>query len=271
VKDKYKRYYAFGAPDAQTVSTDQAYRYTGKPFDEDGAIDLYYYGARYYDPYLGAFPAIDPRRGDYPSLSPYVYAADNPLKYKDPNGQWINFAIGAAIGAVTEIGGQIAVGMVEGKSFGDAVGGIDWSDVGVSTALGAATSGLSAIKAIGTAGKIGIAVASNVAEGAIQANTGTTTSEYGAGEAAVDAITGLGGGVAGEVVSDAAKTSKKAGQLTKAAKKAQNIADAGRPRAAQTKRAAVAAKKASQYGTTAATATGATTTETTEDILRPQN
>jgi len=86
VKDNYKRYYAFGDAAQQTVSTDQRYRYTGKPFDDEDAFDLYYYGARYYDPKLGRFIAVDPLAGKYPEWSPYVYCMNNPLMYVDPNG-----------------------------------------------------------------------------------------------------------------------------------------------------------------------------------------
>ncbi len=86
VKDTYKRYYAFGDAAQQTVSTDQRYRYTGKPFDDEGAFDLYYYGARYYDPKLGRFIAVDPLAGKYPSWSPYAYTLDNPMNLLDPDG-----------------------------------------------------------------------------------------------------------------------------------------------------------------------------------------
>jgi len=72
----------------QTVSTGQKYRHTGKPFDDEGAFDLYYYGARYYDPRLGRFISIDPASSIYPGLSPYVYAGNNPLKYFDLDGDW---------------------------------------------------------------------------------------------------------------------------------------------------------------------------------------
>ena len=44
VKDKYV-YSAFGdAESRQSTSTNQAYRYTGKPLDEELNLDLYYYG-----------------------------------------------------------------------------------------------------------------------------------------------------------------------------------------------------------------------------------
>ena len=86
VKDKYYTS-SFGAPTGQTVSLNQRYRYTGKPFDEDGGIDLYYYGARYYDPMLGRFLAVDPLASKYPGWSPYLYTLDNPLRFIDPDGK----------------------------------------------------------------------------------------------------------------------------------------------------------------------------------------
>jgi RHS repeat-associated protein len=86
VGDKYM-YYAFGDNKGSLVSTNQPRRYTGKPFDDDAGIDLYYYGARYYDPTIGRFISVDPSANQYPSWGPYVYAADNPLKYIDPDGR----------------------------------------------------------------------------------------------------------------------------------------------------------------------------------------
>jgi len=62
------------------------YKYTGKPLDDDGGLGIYYYGARYYDARIGRFLAVDPLKNKYPSWSPYVYCANNPLKYIDPFG-----------------------------------------------------------------------------------------------------------------------------------------------------------------------------------------
>ncbi len=49
----------------------------------------YYYGARYYDPKLSIFLSVDPLFEKYPTLSPYIYTANNPVKYVDPDGRKI--------------------------------------------------------------------------------------------------------------------------------------------------------------------------------------
>ncbi len=48
---------------------------------------------RYYDAATGRFLQIDPHASKYPSLSPYSYVANNPLKYIDPDGKDIAFAV----------------------------------------------------------------------------------------------------------------------------------------------------------------------------------
>ncbi len=86
VRDKY-RYKPFGGMESgQSVNVGQSYRYTGKPIDEELDMDWYYYGARYYDPEIGRFLAVDPLASDYPSWGPYVYTLNNPLKHVDPTG-----------------------------------------------------------------------------------------------------------------------------------------------------------------------------------------
>jgi len=98
VRDKHK-YQAFGGSDGSSVVLGQAYRYTGKPLDEELDLDWYYYGARYYDPSIGRFLTVDPARAKYAYLGPYVYVANNPLKFFDPHGEDIAIAIdhGAAL------------------------------------------------------------------------------------------------------------------------------------------------------------------------------
>ena len=84
-------------------SGSEDYRYTGKPQDPTG---LYYYGARYYDPVTGRFTTRDTLLGDLTtpqSLNRYAYCRNNPNKYTDPDGRWVNIAIGAGFGAVSSI------------------------------------------------------------------------------------------------------------------------------------------------------------------------
>jgi len=68
------------------------YLFTGKEFDEE--TDLYYYGARYYDPRTNKFMSTDPLVSRQTEsvltrtalLNVYAYAVNNPLRYNDPTG-----------------------------------------------------------------------------------------------------------------------------------------------------------------------------------------
>ena len=58
--------------------------------EKDSETGLSYFGARYYSSDLSIWLSVDPMSDKYPSLSPYVYCADNPVKLVDPNGEdWI--------------------------------------------------------------------------------------------------------------------------------------------------------------------------------------
>ena len=50
-------------------------------------------------PVSARFISVDPKAASYPSVSPYVYCANNPLKYTDPDGEliWLAAAALAAI------------------------------------------------------------------------------------------------------------------------------------------------------------------------------
>jgi hypothetical protein len=48
-----------------------------------------YYGARYYEAKTSVWISVDPLAEKYPSISPYVYCADNPVVYVDPDGREI--------------------------------------------------------------------------------------------------------------------------------------------------------------------------------------
>ena len=57
--------------------------------ERDTETGLTYFGARYYSSDLSIWLSVDPMSDKYPSLSPYVYCANNPVKLVDPNGEEI--------------------------------------------------------------------------------------------------------------------------------------------------------------------------------------
>ncbi|MEG4503821.1 SpvB/TcaC N-terminal domain-containing protein [Microcoleus sp. F6_B4] len=59
------------------------YRYSGK--ERDAATGLYYYGARYYAPWLGRWMSCDPA-GTVDGLNLYAHNLGDPINNTDPNG-----------------------------------------------------------------------------------------------------------------------------------------------------------------------------------------
>ncbi len=72
------------------------YLFNGKELDEE--TGLYYYGARYYNPRVSQWLSVDPLAEKYPSISPYVYVANNPINAIDPDGRIIIFINGMHTG-----------------------------------------------------------------------------------------------------------------------------------------------------------------------------
>ncbi len=63
------------------------YKFNSKELDDE--TGLYYYGARYYNPTLSIWGSVDPMSDKYPSMSPYLYCAGNPVILVDPDGKEI--------------------------------------------------------------------------------------------------------------------------------------------------------------------------------------
>ena len=59
--------------------------------EKDTETGLSYFGSRYYSSDLSIWLSVDPMSDKYPSLSPYVYCANNPIKLVDPNGEDVIF------------------------------------------------------------------------------------------------------------------------------------------------------------------------------------
>ena len=91
---QYDAYLPYGEllVDEHSSSEELPYKFNGKEMDEE--TGLYYYGARYMNPMASIWYGVDPLAGDYPIVSAYTYCAANPLKYIDPDGQYILFING---------------------------------------------------------------------------------------------------------------------------------------------------------------------------------
>jgi len=68
-----------------TGSKETRYDYTGR--ERDPLTGLLFYRARWYDPQIGRFISEDPT-GLQGGVNPFAYVENNPLSYRDPQGQW---------------------------------------------------------------------------------------------------------------------------------------------------------------------------------------
>ena len=76
-------YSVYGQVAASDPNHPNPFLFTGRRFDTD--TGLYYYRARYYNPYIGRFLQTDPvGYGD--GMNMYRYCANNPAKLTDPSG-----------------------------------------------------------------------------------------------------------------------------------------------------------------------------------------
>ena len=81
-------YYPFGMSFAEsTEASKQPYKYNGKELDMENSLNTYDYEARLLSVAVPRFTTMDPHAERYYSISPYVYTANNPLRYIDPTGK----------------------------------------------------------------------------------------------------------------------------------------------------------------------------------------
>jgi len=76
-------YYPFGKENFIAVG-DNKYLYNGKELQQElGQLD---YGARFYDPVIARFITIDPLAENFPWMTPFQYASNDPIKNIDLDG-----------------------------------------------------------------------------------------------------------------------------------------------------------------------------------------
>ena len=80
----FEEYYPFGETSFGSYAK-KRYRFCGKEKDDESG--MYYYGARYYSPWLCRFVSVDPKAGKYVFQTPFAYADNNPINKMDFNGE----------------------------------------------------------------------------------------------------------------------------------------------------------------------------------------
>ena len=92
--------------DSVGIATINPFRYRGYYYDEE--IKFYYLQSRYYDAGVGRFincDAVDCLiNGETANrLNEFAYCENDPVDNDDPNGMWIQYVIGAAIGGILNV------------------------------------------------------------------------------------------------------------------------------------------------------------------------
>jgi RHS repeat-associated protein len=130
------RFKAWGEQRYASGTTPTTYRYTGQR--EQSQLSIYFYGARWYDPYLNRWiqpDTIIPQNQGVQAWDRYAYANNNPLAYTDPTGHvawFVSGAIGAAIGGI--VGGALY--------YANNRDSCDWGECGAAAGAGALAGGL---------------------------------------------------------------------------------------------------------------------------------
>jgi RHS repeat-associated protein len=94
------------------------YLYNGKEFNDqefsDGTgLDWYSYGMREYDPQLARFPQLDPLTDEFPTLTPYQYASNDPVA----NIDWDGLEGLGSVGGLADGSAPIINSFMEGSIF----------------------------------------------------------------------------------------------------------------------------------------------------------
>lgn len=138
----HERYMPYGSRiNSEATDEENELWFTGKRQDSTtGLVDM---GARQYDPEIARFYSTDPVgfvTDNTMSFNRYLYVNNNPYRYTDPEGEFLNNAVGGFYAGLQNAAiqyAEISLGVRSEFSFGELA-----LDVGV----GALTSGVSSIK-----------------------------------------------------------------------------------------------------------------------------
>ncbi len=122
-------------------SAAQKYKYNGKELNEELGLNMYDYGARFYDPAVGRWFTPDALAEKYYNQSPYTYTLNNPVYYIDPDGNQVAMCCGALKGFLATmvdnaVGSNLRNSFDDGSaSFGNGVRSAHATSQVVSSAL----------------------------------------------------------------------------------------------------------------------------------------
>jgi RHS repeat-associated protein len=86
-------YYPFGLEIPVSGTSDNKMKYNSKELQTDAKLNWYDYGARFYDPVIGRWHAVDPLAEKSRRWSPFSYCMDNPIRFIDPDGMAVDVYI----------------------------------------------------------------------------------------------------------------------------------------------------------------------------------
>jgi len=83
-------YYPFGAKmeeeGTEESTIDNQHKYNGKELHSEMNLNMYAYGARYYDPFIARFTGVDPIADQFPHVNVFNYAENSPISNIDLHG-----------------------------------------------------------------------------------------------------------------------------------------------------------------------------------------